>query len=371
MKSLFILSQPHPSYPPMPPPDPLRVKTMQDVADAAAVHRTTVSLALRNHPSIPLVTRERIKNIATSMGYRVNPLVAALMSQQRTRRSNAGVTTIGLITADSDSEQWRKILSYREMFGGAMNRARELGCRVEEFSLTHPPVSGERLRQILYTRGIRGLLIPPLPAFPEGCPLDLADFCAVSLGYDRGGASCDAVDIDFHLAMQTILRRVQERGYRQPGLVLHPDFSARTSHRWLSSYLGGCWLNFRQAKPLLLMASYTDTADNLTNNVLPWVRTAKPDVVIANVGNHGRQWLESLAGLPHRPGLVTMAVRQPEAGVAGIDQQNARSGALAVELLLGKLQRNEMGSNSNQGSHFVQGFWRDGSSLPHRRVSRR
>jgi LacI family transcriptional regulator len=342
---------------------------MQDVADAAAVHRTTVSLALRNHPSIPSATRERIKGIATSLGYRVNPLVAALMSQQRTRRLNSGVTTLGLITADSASEHWRNILSYREMFAGAMNRARELGCRVEEFSLTQPPTSGERLRQILFTRGIRGLLIPPLPAFQQGCPVDLSEFCAVSIGYDRGGASVDAVDIDFHLAMQTVLQRVLERGYARPGLVLHPDFSARTSHRWLSSYLGGCWLHFPPATPLLLMAPYTDTADNLTRNVLPWVRKEQPEVVIAAVGNHGRQWMDTLAQVPHRPGLVTLAVRQAEAGVAGIDQQNARVGALAVELLLGKLQRNELGRSSSQGSHFVQGIWRDGPSLPNRVAS--
>lgn len=350
----------------MPSSDTLRVKTMQDVADAADVHRTTVSLALRNHPSIPEVTRERIKTIAATLGYRVNPLVAALMSQQRRRRSNSEVTTLGLVTADTASEHWRNILSYREMVAGAMSRARELGCRVEEFSLTRPPISGERLRQILSTRGIRGLLIPPLPAFQEGCPVDLSEFCTFSMGYDRGGPSVDAVDIDFHLAMQTVLQRVLDRGYSRPGLVLHPDFSARTSHRWLSSYLGGCWLNFRQPDPLLLLAPYTDPGENLTKNVLPWTRSGKPDVVIANVGNHGRQWLDTFAQVPHRPGLVTLAVRQAEAGVAGIDQQNARVGALAVELLLGKLQRNELGRSSSQGSHFVQGIWREGPSLPNR-----
>ncbi len=53
--------------------------TLDDVARSAGVHRTTVSLALRNHPRIPQATRDRVKQIANDLGYRINPLVSALM----------------------------------------------------------------------------------------------------------------------------------------------------------------------------------------------------------------------------------------------------------------------------------------------------
>ena len=58
---------------------------MQDVADAAQVHRTTVSLALRRDPRIPTATRERVERHAAKLGYRANPLVSALMQLQRRR----------------------------------------------------------------------------------------------------------------------------------------------------------------------------------------------------------------------------------------------------------------------------------------------
>ena len=41
---------------------------MQDVADRAGVSRAAVSLALRNHPSLPVATRERIQALAEGSG---------------------------------------------------------------------------------------------------------------------------------------------------------------------------------------------------------------------------------------------------------------------------------------------------------------
>src|SRR5215212_6454301 len=51
-----------------------RVPTMKDVAIAAGFAPATVSLALRNHHSLPVATRERIWTIARRIGYRPNPL---------------------------------------------------------------------------------------------------------------------------------------------------------------------------------------------------------------------------------------------------------------------------------------------------------
>ncbi|MDW8343724.1 MAG: LacI family DNA-binding transcriptional regulator [Verrucomicrobiae bacterium] len=50
--------------------------TLETVARAAGVHRATVSHSVRNHPSIPQTTRERIAEIARKLGYRPNPLVS-------------------------------------------------------------------------------------------------------------------------------------------------------------------------------------------------------------------------------------------------------------------------------------------------------
>ncbi|WP_081721867.1 helix-turn-helix domain-containing protein [Geminisphaera colitermitum] len=63
-----------------------KAPTPKTIADRAKVSRMTVSRALRNHPSLPRKTCERIQKIATELGCRANPLVSALMAQLRNGR---------------------------------------------------------------------------------------------------------------------------------------------------------------------------------------------------------------------------------------------------------------------------------------------
>ena len=60
------------------PATPKRYFTLADIAAKAKVHVTTVSLALRDHPSIPPTTRARIRAVAKQFGYQRDPLLDAL-----------------------------------------------------------------------------------------------------------------------------------------------------------------------------------------------------------------------------------------------------------------------------------------------------
>ena len=53
---------------PAPAPNTKKYYTLADIADQAGVHVTTVSLALRDHPSIPPATRARIRAVAREFG---------------------------------------------------------------------------------------------------------------------------------------------------------------------------------------------------------------------------------------------------------------------------------------------------------------
>ena len=55
--------------------------TLVDIASAAGVSKATVSLVLRNHPSIPDRTRERILEIAKDLGYVYNRGAASMRSR--------------------------------------------------------------------------------------------------------------------------------------------------------------------------------------------------------------------------------------------------------------------------------------------------
>src|SRR3979411_78716 len=66
--------------------------TLNDIAEHAGVSRATVSLVLRNVPSVATGTRRRVQNSMRVLGYVYNRAAASL----RTQRSHA----IGLIISD-------------------------------------------------------------------------------------------------------------------------------------------------------------------------------------------------------------------------------------------------------------------------------
>ena len=63
--------------------------TQDDVARAAGVHRTTVSLALKRHPRIPRETQERVRRIADALGYQPDPMLSSLVAYRTRNRPAA------------------------------------------------------------------------------------------------------------------------------------------------------------------------------------------------------------------------------------------------------------------------------------------
>ena len=80
--------------------------TLQDVADKAGVHRSTVSLALRNNARISAEVRERVQRIARELDYRTNPLVTALMRSRRTHQAAKHVV-LAYVTNHPTRYGWR------------------------------------------------------------------------------------------------------------------------------------------------------------------------------------------------------------------------------------------------------------------------
>src|ERR1043166_7237444 len=157
--------------------------TLQTIAIAAKVSRMTVSRALRNDPVIPSRTRKRIQRIARRIGYQPDPLVSTLMSHLRSRRAGKQVSTIAHVSMTSTRGDWRNWHPYRQVIEGATQRGNELGYTLEEFWLKEPGMTARRMNDVLKTRGIRGLLVGPVPRQIGHVSLDWSRFAAVVLGY--------------------------------------------------------------------------------------------------------------------------------------------------------------------------------------------
>lgn len=329
---------------------------MEDVARAAGYSRATVSLALRGDPSIPEKTRRRIAAMAEKLGYRTNPLVSALMSLQRQRRSMRGATTIAYLTSHAREDPWRKRSYYLSMFTGAAERLAEIGCRLEEFSLRAEGMTPGRMRQILHTRNIHAVIVAPLPHGETHVELDFSRLAVVGLGMSVHTPKIECVANDHFQSAALAVERCVALGYRRIGFVLSQESSRRLDHRWLGGYrfeIEQCRVEER-VPPLM-----TERQAELPAALPDWLRENRPEVVI--LGNAER---ELQLRIPLDVGMVSLGVDQPAGALSGIHQNYALLGRVAGENALAKLHTNNFGPLNEAHLHLVAGIWVAGRTAP-------
>lgn len=76
--------------------------SLLDVADAAFVHRTPVSFALRESPRLPAARRDEIKRFVGQLGYRPRPVISALMAYWISRRAHKYHATLAVMSVDKN-----------------------------------------------------------------------------------------------------------------------------------------------------------------------------------------------------------------------------------------------------------------------------
>mgnify|MGYP001236411188 CR=1 FL=1 len=196
---------------------PPKSPTFADIAERAGVCKATVSLALRNNPRIPPGTRQRIKNIAIEMGYRMNPLVTANMAQVRRSKAWKGsMPTIGLLSTFYDEQREDKRVEWHigsRFYEGAKRRATALGFDFDflEFDLNY--YSNERIQQVLLSRNISGLVLAPLRFSNSPLHLDWSQFAVASIGFSDTLGNIPSVFYDNFRCMQDLLDFLSKKAY--------------------------------------------------------------------------------------------------------------------------------------------------------------
>lgn len=98
-----------------------------------------------------------------------------------------------------------------------------------------------------------------------------------------------------------------------------------------------------------------------------WFERERPDALLTSHGRPVLPWLERLGRrVPRDVGLIDLAGDHPELECAGVSHDPAKLGALAVEMLVGLLHRNETGVPQDPHEVLLTGEWRDGRTLPPR-----
>jgi len=333
---------------------------IREIARLAKVSVATVSKSLNNKTDISEATRRRVLGICKELGYRPNPLVAALMRSRRRHTPPTRRLTLAFVSAFDTADGWRTHPSpiFRQMFTGAEARAAERSYRLEHFWLYRDGMSNQRFSQMLLARGIRGLLFAPVPYDQTPIELQWEDFAVVVLGITPSTSRFNRVATDYYQSMLLAMEHCAQLDYTRPGLAVRQETNSRLEYRWEAAYhIAVRRLKLKPVTPLLV-PQWT------TENVSHWLECDRPDVVIGPVlGRLEELVTASGARIPDDIGLVGLLVPRAGDRLSGVLQDGEIIGGTAADQLISQLERNETGIPEHPITHTMLGRWNPGRTV--------
>lgn len=339
--------------------------TMAMIAKRAGVHVTTVSLALRNHPSLPVSTRERIQALSKEMGYHPDPALSSLIAYRMGARASKNKHVLAYLTHWPTAWGWKDAPAHAEFFAGAESKATRMGYQLEHFWLGEAGLSHQRMSDILRARGINGLVIASHTKEADvALQFDWSRFSAVKIDQLPHEPELHHVTNDQRAIIQLAMRRVVAAGYRRIGLALYRAWDEGVDLAWSAGFLA----EQQQLAPTdrLPMHFFELGADQLApaEDFARWFHTYRPEVVIG-FGPHVLPRLASLGlAIPDDVAFVDTLLNDFSGNMAGVRQNCHRVGELAIEIVVGQLHQNIYGVPLFPTATLVEGTWFDGQSLP-------
>jgi DNA-binding LacI/PurR family transcriptional regulator len=338
--------------------DEFKRVTQKDIAQAAGVERTTVSLALRNHPSIPKTTRERIKEIAGKLGYTPDPMLSALINYRNCQRRKSFQGTIAWLVNNQPGFDWIQISLFHEYFDGAAEKAKTLGYNIEVFNLIDKGMTPAKLARIFRFRNINGILLCPQPHPTARLEFPWEYFSVVSFGYSLTWPR-------FHTAAPTQYRNMTESianlykiGYKRIGFACSLTTDQRTDHNYLAGYFAEKFL--KEGK---IDIPPFDEELATPQKFKSWFNKYHPDAVVTNNPRLLQVIRKAGLSIPRDLGVACPSLPDINSKLSGIYENSPDVGRAAVEFLIGKLQQEERGIPRQPHYIHVPGIWLRGETV--------
>jgi len=340
--------------------------TVYDIAAKLGVSHATVSLALRNHPSISEKRRDQVKRMAEEMGYCPDPHLAALAAYRRANAPAEVRSAIAWINHWEQPEQLRKLREFDLYWHGASQAAKRLGYNLEEIRWS-PDYSAKRFEQILITRGIRGVLIPPHQIVPDWGDFDWSKFSIVRFGLSVPSPDSHLVTADQLRAVIMAVKKMAEYGYQRIGLVVPADTDRKLGGGFVGGFSSaGQSFGLPVIPPLLIEEKvYVERPEKARQLLVQCLKKYKPDALLTSLVEVPAMLRQLKYRIPRDIAVAGTAVDVPVD--AGIDQHSEAIGRIAVETLVSQINLNERGEPVDPFRVLVESRWRDGESLPRRK----
>lgn len=335
---------------------PHRRASLDDVAQAAGVGKSTAARALKGDKHVARKTQRVVMEAAQKLGYQPDPILSTLARERwRSREGYNGVAVAFVHYPGPDGDDPDLL----EQLEGMQEVAVPRGYKIDVINASELP-HVQRLEEILVTRNYRGLALGAMHCSEAWLQLDLSRFCLVSLAEHGVRVPVDSVGQDHFTRTQLALRHILQAGYRRPGLAL---LSGRAEQIREDALAAIQFAGMQQG--ISFCPAYRGDA-GAARPFLNWLADNQPDVVLADTPVvYG--WLEQ-AGLsgPGGTGMACLFLTRHNPDIAGLRPEADQVGRRAMELLDHHICTNTRGFPSNPARLLISPAWQDGPSLPPR-----
>jgi DNA-binding LacI/PurR family transcriptional regulator len=351
-----------------------RRATQRDIALQAGVGRSTVSLALKGHPKISPSTRTRIMEVAESLHYSPDPMLSALATYRNRIREKAFHGTLAWLVNAQPGYNWEKGPYYARYFSGATERAESYGYHLEKFALNADGITRSRLQSILRARNVTGLLLCPQPR--AGMSLEFAweDFAAVTFGYSLVSPVLHTVASAHFLNTRHVVRELAARGYTRIGLVIDRTTDRRCGSNVFAGFLVEQELDERLERlPAFLDHDPVQIREEKDHGrkLRHYIEEHRLDALVTSDFRILDMLNAEGIRTPQDIGVAGLSLPFADTTLAGVVEDSTQIGVVAMDLLVGMVQRGEKGIPESPIRTHLEGVWHEGQTLRPRREALR
>ncbi|HVE16920.1 MAG TPA: LacI family DNA-binding transcriptional regulator [Chthoniobacterales bacterium] len=335
--------------------------TIKDIAAAADLSISCTARALKGSKDISEKTRQRVKKIAEEMGYYPDPMLRALAAYRQTNKPSDFRGTIAFLNTRFTEAEALADPDVGDLLRGARAKGESLGFQVDYFNISKTKALQLRAWKIIQSRGIEAAILRSFPLNIEDLHIPLQEMRCVALFGAPRASNLPTVSSDHTGAMQNVLTKLAERGYRRPALVLNENTSRFLRHGW-RAYFSVDTGDFEKKE----VYSYQQGEEE-PRQLIRWIEEKNIDVVIFCANYMIEPYLVEKMTSFEQVGMVCMDILKPEEeGSSGIYQNRLQAGAMAVEQMDELLSKPEMELANAPVIHLVPGIWVEGKTLPSR-----
>lgn len=334
---------------------PLRV-TINDIAAACGIGKSTVARALSRHPHVSAATRKRVEEKAAELGYTPDPSLRVL-AQHRWNRPDIKGPTLAVLSMDV-GEKSNALNEYRAELREAAAR---LGYKLSEFSFRGYASLGQLCR-VIEARGIRGVIIPPVvDEFSWATEWAWEKFSHVGCGIGEFRLPIHSVGENYFTAVRLCWQQCLDRGYKRIGACLYRQAGPDTndSLRHAACLYEQSLLPAGHARIPIFAGRLRDD-----EGFMQWFEKHRPDAVISL--NDRGLWRLTEAGLrvPEDVGYCVLSHTRKTVGKAcGALLPRTRSADCAINWLDQLLRTNELGKPEIPDEMLLDSAWSEGPTL--------